>query len=254
MVVSHLITYKNNNPSLGHDSNFFQTLKLSRTEYVWALSDSTRIAPNAITFILNLLDHKDFGIIAVNSENRDLSYKSMSYQNPNEVLGKFGWHLNLMGATIYSKDAINFIGKIEKMDFNNFPHFFLIFNYLTINPSFYWVNKNLVGNGKKKSYWLEKIFKVFIDDWERVVYNLPNNYYNKIKKQTVYKHSLNTGLFNIKTLLMLNGLNIYNYKIFNKYRTKLSKHSQLNTIILFFISVLPFKNILQLRDNFSKIN
>ena len=63
-------------------------------------------------------------------QNRNLNFPSGYYNNCNEILIKFGWHIFLTGSTIYSSKVIKQINKINFKNSTNFPQFYLIFIYL----------------------------------------------------------------------------------------------------------------------------
>ena len=111
------ISYKRNIPSLGHDGNLLHSLKLPNTDYVWLLGDSILIKEGAISKIIDIISQDNYDIISINAEGRVLDHSSKGYNNHNEVLSKFGWHTTLTGATIYSK---NVIALIDKINFDNY--------------------------------------------------------------------------------------------------------------------------------------
>ena len=66
------IFYSKNEKNLGHDKNFFQTLKLPEADYVWLLGDSLSLKSGALLSLLKAIVKKQPEIIGVNAKNRDL--------------------------------------------------------------------------------------------------------------------------------------------------------------------------------------
>ena len=257
------IKYKKNYPSLGHDLNIVNSLRSSlESEYVWLLGDSIEIDFVYLTEIINLLSTRKHDILSFSVKNRLISYPSGEYIYCNEVLSKFGWHLPLTGATIYSYKVIQMIDEFDTNHCRNFPQFNLIYQFLSIKCSFYWLNKKVISLSiKRNSYWINDIFSVFIDDWPNAIRSLPKCYRNEIKDKLIIDHSIKSGIFSFKSLLHLRSLKIYNLKIYKNYSEKLSLHSNLSKTILFFIAIIPslmnlnsykifksFKNLLYFYD------
>jgi len=149
--------------------------------------------------------------------------------------------LLLIGSfTIYSKNVIALTDEMNFDNYRNFPQFSLIYHYLSMNCSFYWVNEKIVSSNKKKiSYWAGNIFSVFIDDWSDAVHNLPVNYDNKIQESVIIDHSIKSNIFNIKSIFYLRSLGFYNWRKYKKYAHILSLHSNLSEVTLFVIALSP---------------
>ena len=109
------IFYSRNQPRLGHDKNFINSLNLPSSDYVWLLGDSMRINHGAIGDILEVIQNSKPGIISVNHQDRITStskpYQSQHYTEAETVFDLFAWHLTLTGTTVYSYDAINFLNQ-----------------------------------------------------------------------------------------------------------------------------------------------
>ncbi len=242
------INYFNNSPSLGHDKNLMRSIKLPDTDYVWLLGDSIIIKKGAISKILDVINENKNDIISINVKGRDIDFFSKSYYDHNEVLSKFGWHLTLTGATLYSKKVIKFANKIDFTNYRNFPQFSLVYQYLAIDCSFHWINDKLVySNENKTSYWFEDIFEVFINDWSNAVQNLPNNYTDNSKEKTIINHSIKSKMFNLTTLMQLRSFRYYNLDVYKKYADKLPTHSNLKNFVLYIIAIFPPQIIILLK-------
>ena len=234
------IFYIKNVPRLGHDKNFVIALKQTRSAYTWILGDKVGLHQGAIKTILDLIGKNQYDIISVNKTGRDINTPSGYYSDPVKVFDIFCWHLTYTGATIYSRSAIQTLHSINMEDFKNFPQIALIFTHLSHACSFFWVNERLVyGLTAKDSYWINSAFSIFIDDWERAIYNLPKTYDIVVKKSTILKHSRKSNLFNAKFLYKMRMNGNYNSRTVRNYKKLLVDHSNKNYILLYIISVTP---------------
>ena len=238
------IYYHKNEPRLGHDKNFVKALKKSQSAYTWIIGDRVGLKENAIKTVIDLISKTQVDIISVNKSDRNIDIPSSYFSNPTSIFDTLGWHLTYTGATIYSKHTIKTLDLINMDKYKNFPHIGLIFNHLSQNPSFYWINDYLIFRlPEKESYWLNNALTVFIDDWENAVQNLPDTYSQELKKSTILKHSFHTNLFSIKFFLKLRMNDKYNIKIFKKYKDKILKHSNNRLLFLFIICFIPKRSL-----------
>ncbi len=213
------INYFKNSPRLGHDKNIYQALQMSNAEYIWLLGDSTILNATALRTVLDLINTKNPELISVNVTNRDLDFPTGHYSDSIEIIWKFGWHLNLTGATIYPRKSIELISEGDADKYKNFPQFSLIFNYLAEKSSFYWINEKLISYKKPHtSYWVKNIFSVFIDDWSLATSNISDKIPQIALKSVINNHLIKTNLLNIKALFKLRMLSGYNLATYIKYR------------------------------------
>jgi abequosyltransferase len=231
--------YYKNTTDLGHDKNSFNVVQLPESDYVWLLGDSFSVVKGTIKEILLTIERYKPEIMSVNAANRDLDEKSGVYEDCNTVLDKFGWHLTLTGATIYSRNVLSTIGKVEPELFKNFPQLALIFNFLSKNCSFFWNNKKLLISSPKKGYWVSTMFSIFIDDWSNAISNLPHCYKERIKEKVIIEHSLKSNIFGLKALLKARSFGAYDFRLLRKYKKILLGHSNLNFLTLLMIAVFP---------------
>ena len=238
------IFYFKNNPPLGHDKNLVSTLKLPSTNYVWLLGDSMTIKPGSIEKVLDIIKINSPSIIGVNSKNRirvnSELFRSGLKKEQETIFINFGWHLTLTGATIYSKDVVQSVTSLDLVFCKNFPQIALIFNYLNENPSFFWIqNDLLVNQSKKESYWSGNIMDVFIHDLSRVVYKLPEKYRLESKQKFMKNHSKKSKLFTIRNLVKMRLYGEINSKNVIQNKNPLATFTHVPFIIVFLISILP---------------
>tara|TARA_B100000963_G_C22628973_1_gene673899 strand:- start:1807 stop:2757 length:951 start_codon:yes stop_codon:yes gene_type:complete len=232
--------YIRNERTLGHDKNFITSLLVGDSEYIWVLGDRVALKEGCLETVLAAINGSGCDIISVNKLNRNIDFSSGQYKDPSEVLQKFGWHLTYTGATIYSKRVIAKLQDCNLDRSKNFPQIALIFNYLSIDCSFYWVNERLIqAVASSQSYWLNNALSVFIGDWEAAVLNLPDIYQLSLKRQTILAHSKNTRLFSIRLLLKLRESGGYDYEVLTNFRARLIEHSGIPYFLLYILSVYP---------------
>jgi hypothetical protein len=234
-----ILHYYKNPKKLGYGKNFINALTSPKTDYVWLLGDSQCINYNFLDSILTILRQKKFGIIAVNSDGIELSQKSKSYHDRNEVLEKFGSYMTLAGATIYSKKCISMIYDYDFSNTINFPQILVSFKYLATECSFYWINNKVLSPHKMKisSYWNKDIFKVFLIDWTNTIMSLSQSYDQNICKKIIIEHS--NQLFDFITFLNLRRRGMYNYRDYKRYSGDLKMHSKVNKYFLIMITFIP---------------
>lgn len=236
--------YQRNVPALGHDRNVLAALGLADSEYVWLIGDSMTIEQGAIARVLEVARTVRPGIIGVNARNRKIDLPGGLVENSNTVLDRFGWHLTLTGAAIFSRAAASSVRGIAPSRFRNFPQFGLTFTRLAEAPSFFWINEVCVSRRvpagtKQESYWSRTMFGVFIDDWEAAVLALPSSYDAAIRTKIVGEHSRRAGIFGLASLVAARSQGTYGFAAFRRYRRALGVHSTLATPLLLAIAVLP---------------
>jgi len=226
----------------GHDFNIVNAIQIVDSKYVWVLGDSVKTDLALISNIINIIKEFKPTIIGVNSINRKINLQTGNYSDYNEVLLKLGWHLTLTGTTIYQKSSLNKTIKFNLNNFRNFPQIHLIFDSLIERPSFYWVNDYviLVNRNKKKSYWSNKLFDVFLDDWSNAIHNLVNNYSYRLKLNVIKSHDKKTDIFSLRSLALARSEGNFSLKILIKFYNKMSLNF-LKFFLLCFISIFPQK-------------
>lgn len=248
------IFYSRNIPALGHDKNCVKTLRIPEEEYVWYLGDSIIIKKNALSRILEIINNSNcaYDFISVNIDSR-VNIAERSFSDCNDLLIQLGWHITLSGATIYSKEALKYLDMLDLAKCRNFPQTAIILEqFAEGNKKLYWINDDLIyGNIRKKSYWMPKIFEVFLYDWDIFINNLPEKYEYENKKLTIKLHSEKTGLFTLKGFISYRAGGYYNWKVLRKYKKLIINNTKLNYCLLTIIAVFP-KSILRVIRNIVK--
>lgn len=234
------IYYRHNQPSFGHDGNFFATLAMPDTDYVWYMGDSLYFKQGVISEILEALDGKvDFCF--VNYRVKDTV--SRHIDSVHDFLVERTWYLTLSGATIYGRKPRSLlIADERKKEWRNFVQLGLILEYCSRNvASMYWHGKQGFGFNRKKktSYWTANTFSVFVEDWCNLIRSF-QVLFSKVEIVEVIKsHAVNAELFTLRHLIFLRANNGLNSNLLNKYRSDFSVASQVGFDFAYFISFLP---------------
>jgi hypothetical protein len=235
------IYYEKNYPSLGHDKNINKTLQLPDTEYIWLVGDSIIIKKGSIDHILNVLNNDlDFVFINAYAEG---GYSSHHITDATTFMVDFTWYLTLTGATIYSNNVIRSFNILPNIVYyNNFQQVAIILNYLSDNDiKSYWVNEILITfNNKKISYWADKAFDVFVNDWTYLIRSFPRVFKNEsVVKQVIYSHAKNTKVFCYNSLLEYSYNGTLNYKLLLSNYSNIAIALNRCFIVIFIISIMP---------------
>ncbi len=241
VVEHHPIFYVKNVPSLGHDLNCLRTLKLPSTDYIWYLNDSAIIVPGAIGKILEVVNTSDHDFISVNAKGRNLNVSDQVFLDPNKLLVTLGWHLTQTGCTIYSKKCLKIVESLNIAACRNFPQTAIIFEcFAEGGKTLLWLNDRMIEvNKQKKSYWNDKVFDIFLGDWNNFVMNLPAIYSIKNKKEAVINHSINTRLFSFTKLKIYRSKGVYNLAVYKKFKVLLVEGTHVSKIVVWLVAVFP---------------
>jgi abequosyltransferase len=235
------IFYVKNVPSLGHDMNCLKTVRLPSTDYIWYLNDSAIIVLGALSKVLEVLNTSNNDFISVNAKNRKLDLIDQVFSDANHLLVTLGWHLTQTGCTIYSKSCLKIIDSLNITNCRNFPQTAIIFeSFAEGSRTLLWLNDRMIrGNKRKRSYWTDKVFDIFLCDWNNFVMKLPDIYSVNNKKEAVISHSINTRLFSFKNLKKYRSKGVYNIEVYKKFKSLLNENTNVPKTIVWLLAVFP---------------
>lgn len=206
------IYYRRNVPGLGHDRNFFATIAMPDSDYVWYLGDSLSLRPGVLGEVLaQTRDGRDF--FFVNAYVPDQRDRVLSSAEVKDFLLDRAWYLTLSGATVYGRRPRSLqVAEERRKQWKNFPQLGLILEFASQHAaSCAWVGTpSIQFNKKKKSYWQRTALDVFVRDWAALVRSFPALFSPAEADQIIRSHGVNTGVFGLKWLVMLRaagGLN-----------------------------------------------
>lgn len=236
-----LFYYRKNDIRLGHDLNCVHTISFPIETYVWYLGDSMIIKKGSIGRLIACVQDESYDFISFNAERQNLFVENKVYNSGNDVFIDLCWHLTMTGATVYNIKKILDLKKFKVENFKNFPQTAIIFEQFAAKESkLLWINENLIsGNKEKSSYWAFKVFDVFIDDYKNFVHNLSTKYPINSKDKVVSMHTILSGIFNYHSFVKYRIQGIFNYKVYLKHKKDFKKYTNLNTGILFVLSLFP---------------
>lgn len=235
------IYYFKNEHSLGHDKNCLRTLNLANEEYIWYLGDSQIITLRGIEIILDTIDKNIFDFLLVSSTSRNIKIKSSVYHNCNLFFVDLAWHATMTGSTIYRKDIL-FKSNYNNYLNTNFIQLGILLQEMILSENgLCWLNENVIYGNRNKgnSYWMNRVFQVFANDWYDFIYSLPKEYTKENKKKVVKSHSKNTGIFGFRNLVQLRIKNILNIKTYLIHLRKLRHATSISILFVLFIALTP---------------
>jgi len=238
-----LIYYYKNEQSLGHDKNCIKTISLPKEKYIWYLGDSILFIEGALEKIINIINSEEYDFISVNAIGRNLTVKTNQYTDAYNIMNDIGWHLTLTGATIYKRTSLN----IDNLNINrckNFPQLVLILNNFSDKKLFWLNDKLIVSNSKKKSYWEQKVFEVFIDDYSKTLEYIFGN--NVPINRFVYHHIHKSQLFTYFNLLKLRAIGVLNRCVYRQYKDIFIRFDLPKNGFIRIINQLPFSVVKKL--------
>jgi abequosyltransferase len=236
-----LFHYRKNRIRLGHDLNCIHTISMSKEEYVWYLGDSMIIKNGALEKVLDIINKEDYDFISCNAEGRDLDIETGVFTDKIKILEELCWHLTLTGATIYNKERLFDLSNFDVSKFKNFPQTAILFEqFARKKASLLWINEKLIANNpNKSSYWVSKVFEVFIYDLKSFVYGMSSIYPIKSKDYAILQHSVKTGIFNYGNFVKYRISGFYNYSVFNSHKKDIAMYTNSNLVVLLAIAVVP---------------
>lgn len=200
------IHYRVNSPPLGHDQNIVKSLLWPEEDYVWILGDAGWVGDDAFSRILENLDGQDF--IFVNSHAEET-------KNDPHLLGEkarhfvrdYFWHQTLTGATIYSRQTLDWLRERIASGIAltpNFPHLAIITDFMADHKAdIGWIGTRSTFFGPKNSYWRKQALAVFVEDWSAAVRRHASVIQPSERPAVLRSHSARTGLFGTELLMEL---------------------------------------------------
>lgn len=220
-------------------------------DFIWLSGDAIQYSHNGIKQIISSLDIK-YDIL-------DIYYKDCEnigkkeYSDCNEFLKDCAWELTLFGASILNTNTMLKNINWEELIFNsckedivNFSHVSFYYNQILQVENF--LALRLPVNTcdftssfyKKESGWVNNTFEIFCVSWLKTIEGLPS-VYDPSKSIAIKKHGRYVMLRNPHDFYLLKKRNIYNFKVFLKYRKQLPKVSDVPLFKLMLVAITPIK-------------
>ena len=204
-----LLVYRKNDPRFGHDANFFATLAMPDTEYVWYLGDSLYFESGMLGRVLEALSETRPDFCFLNAYAPEPGSRLVEGEAVHPFLLDRTWYLTLSGATIYGRTprALR-IADARRADWKNFPQLGLILESCAQTPQrLQWLGTPILKfNRKKSSYWLKSAFSVFVKDWCALIRSFPSLFSPSEQDRIIRSHGVHTRLFGPVSLIQLRAL------------------------------------------------
>jgi abequosyltransferase len=237
-------------------NNVPEALRMTRSDYAWLMGDRCRLLDGAITTLLSIIDAHDHALIVVNAQMKMTESGYMwqrkhyakrvdgipeaVYSDRNQLLADLGWHMTLVGSTIFRSSVIE-QGNFDKYYDTKFVHFLTAFDYLARrNFTAYWCDNALSYTAPGgASGWLHDTYETWISLWVEAVNGLSDSYTASAKQTCIKAACMKSGLFSIKGFSFLRGHNIYNMPVFRKYSPVFRLVTDVPRAVLFLIALIP---------------
>ena len=238
------IFYSCNDRNYGPDYNITKVLRAAESRYAWFLGDDDMISAGGIDVVMEILQSGNYDLVVVNGDqagrDRVADIKSAVYTDRNRLLGELGWHMTWLSCIILSSDLIR-RGQFDKYIGTYLVHVGTMFEYLADRDiSVFWSDERMIcGIEGNESSWTGDTFSIWIENWIKIISALPACYAEEAKLKCIKDHGPNSHVFSLKHLLGLRALNVYNFRIYEKYRQQFRYVTDVPLPALLSVSLLP---------------
>jgi abequosyltransferase len=235
------VHYNKNYTRLGHDKNVLASLALPDSKYVWYLGDSMTFEEGTLDAIVSALSREP-DLVFINSHRQRAHYPDGPVKDPKSFLASMAWHLTLTGATIYSRNCLDWVAShgYHVVKYSNFLQLGLIFELLAVGyGKITWIQAGEVNpHVGKTTYWRSNAVQVFAVDWTRAIESAP--IFNHSEKAAIIRsHSLCTGIFGIRNLFAMRADGALSNKIFRQYRREIRLAFRTPLWVAWAIALVP---------------
>jgi abequosyltransferase len=237
-----LLVYRKNEPGLGHDANFFSTLAMPNTDYVWYLGDSQYFIVGTLGALLKMLTKTRPDLCFLNSNLPERGSRVIEGEAVHPFLLDRTWYLTLSGATIYGRlPRMLRISQTVLANWTNFPQLGLILECCSRAPRcLLWIGTpTLRFNKKKTSYWVNSTFSVFVKDWSKLIRSFNVLFSKDEQDQIIRSHGKHTHLFSLLNLIRLRALGILTKDVLEQHASDFEVASPISPVWARLLSFLP---------------
>ncbi|ALV08494.1 glycosyltransferase family 2 protein [Roseateles depolymerans] len=241
-----LVTYRRNDPRHGHDANFFATVSMPDTDYVWYLGDSVFLQPGMLGQALEALATHRPDLCFVNAYVHDDHTRLIEGDDVHPFLLDRTWYLTLSGATLYGRAIRSLpVAESRKASWKNFPQLGLILEACSLAPRrLLWLGpKGIAFNRKKSSYWLQSAFDVFVKDWTALIRSFPTLFSRQEQDRIIRSHAVQTQLFNVVSLVQLRAMGALTVQSLKLHRQAFAVASPIHPLWASVVARVPVRAI-----------
>lgn len=226
------------------DKNFITCQRLATSKYVWLLGDSSRIYPQQLDTVMELLEKGDLSALIMNADMRVKDVPSKIFTDPINLLEELGWHMGLISSSIVAKEMSAPEITWRYME-TTFIHMGSIFEYLCLNPAskVYWINQDGTTPTKlnrSSTSWHSRAFDIYGKGWMAFIFMLPSQIPIDSKLKCIKDHSIKQGLFETKNLLALKSQGLLYYRQIRQYKSYFPFLTNSSLFKIFLICITPY--------------
>lgn len=224
-------------------------------EYLWLCPDYIQLTRQGVECVLEHC-RKGFDICVLNY--RDVEHiGEKRYTDINTFFLDCAWHMTSYMATIIRLASF---ADVEWEEFYKrymisgrilLSHVALYFEQLAKLPKTKAIHVPVtavhlrISSYRKESLWKKEVFPIWCDYWPDMIYALPERYQNK--DAAIKKLGVNTGILSWDNFKALRRENIYDLHVFNSYRNKWKKLTNIPCGFLWMLAVMPSKMVVILK-------
>ncbi|SOE51547.1 Glycosyltransferase involved in cell wall bisynthesis [Fibrobacter sp. UWT3] len=109
------ITYSRNPENVGAARNFLKCMQWASGKYIWLLGDDDLLKDGSISYILDLIQHGDYGLIHLSVvKSDDDSSEIQEYSNHNDFLESVSYWITFMSGCIFLKESVALVENCER--------------------------------------------------------------------------------------------------------------------------------------------
>ena len=243
------IYYSKNNENIGFSLNFEKALLMANTKYCWLLGDDDLIFDGMIEKIgQDILDENEYDMIVVNGGGYDdkrnkktprvKSLRSHIYKNSNELLGDLAEPMSWISTLIFNRNIVDNLN-VVKYHKNAFSHVFAVFKFFEGRKiNVYWNEDFCVYTNDAVCSYNDLVLRIYGKDWKEI-YDGLSGYDENARNAFLYSFRRNKRSIGGKVFKYLRGKGLYDYGVYQEYKTLFPFFSHKSKFVLWLIAVLP---------------
>ena len=241
-----LLHYHKNETNVG-EINFEIALKLPKTDYIWLLGDTYQIPSHGIQYLLKTISKQEnkHDAFIFNLSNKITQTPSQNYQDQNALLHDIGAIMTCLSCLVYSKILV------EKAFFSRYYNTYFLQTgiiFESISNQFFnilWISNLSVTNLEhpflQKKNWgkSSQTFEIGCEKWTNFIFSLPPSYTLRSKMKCIMDFGKVSGLFSLKSLLLLRLHDVLTFQTFQKYKYLFPLTIGYPSIMIFCLILIP---------------
>lgn len=191
--------------NIGFDANYAHCVQRCETAYIWGMADYSFLAPDALTRLLALTQDDKFDFITLNNSLRVTAPTQETYADVPSLVRDIAWHITLLDTIVWRR------GVVHSTDFSRyfgslFGYYGGMFEFIGTQPFLMkWERDSFITgvHHAKQSLWYPRALDTWCGKWSNLILSLPFSIPLHQKKKLIRSHSLQSGLFSVKSMMSL---------------------------------------------------